>query len=128
MFRVQHPRALARADRARRGRPGRGEPAQRIGCVGVVIQFDVPELGIGAVVVGESLNFEQKENTIMQEVKPFVEKLKTSLGLPVHMHPEFMTSQEAEQIQGKNEMHDASAAALILKSYLDLHSDDNETE
>ncbi len=74
---------------------------------------------IGEVIVGESKDFSQKENEIMEEVLPFVQKLGEELGIPVHMHPEFMTSIEAERLQGKNEMHDASAAALILKSYLD---------
>jgi len=77
------------------------------------------ENSVGEIVVGESLNFEQKENEIMKEVLPFVEKLKSGLCLPVHLHPEFMTSMEAERLQGKNSMHDASAAALILKSYLE---------
>ncbi len=77
------------------------------------------ENGVGEIVVGESKDFSQKENDIMAEIRPFVENLKAELLFPVHMHPEFMTSQEAEQLQGKNDMHDASAAALILKSFLD---------
>ncbi len=81
---------------------------------GLCIEHD-----IGEIVVGESRDFAQKENEIMKEILPFVEKLKKEVGLPVHMHPEFMTSSEAEHVQGKNAMHDASAAALILKSYLD---------
>lgn len=76
---------------------------------------------VEAIVVGESKNYQLKENKIMREIEPFVEKLKSSINLPVHMHPEFLTSMEAERIQGHNEMHDASAAALILKSYLDMN-------
>lgn len=76
---------------------------------------------IVAIVVGESKDFGQRDNNIMKEIKPFVERLKGDLKIPVYMHPEFMTSQEAERIQGKNNMHDASAAALILKSYLDTY-------
>jgi putative Holliday junction resolvase len=72
------------------------------------------------IVVGESLNFVQKENKIMEEIKPFVKNLEEKLSLPVHMHPEFLTSQEADRLQGRNSKRDASAAALILKSYLDL--------
>ncbi len=77
------------------------------------------ENSVSEIVVGESKDFNQKENVIMQEITPFVEKIMFATGLPVHMHPEFLTSQEAERLQGKNNMHDASAAALILKSYLD---------
>ena len=60
----------------------------------------------------------------MTEIKPFVENLK-KLGLSVHLHPEFLTSAEAERLQGKNHMHDASAAALILKSYLETKNNKN---
>jgi putative Holliday junction resolvase len=80
---------------------------------------------VGEIVVGESKNFNQTENTIMQEITPFAEKIRFVTGLPLHMHPEFMTSQEAERLQGKNEMHDASAAALILKSYLETLKNKN---
>jgi RNase H-fold protein (predicted Holliday junction resolvase) len=33
--------------------------------------------------------------------------------------PEMFTSKEAERIQGRSEKTDASAAAIILQSYLD---------
>lgn len=79
------------------------------------------ENNIEAIVVGESKDFSQKDNQIMKEITPFVKALESDLKVTVYMHPEFMTSQEAERIQGKNSMHDASAAALILKSYLDTH-------
>ena len=71
------------------------------------------------IVMGESKDFLQRENEIMKDIVEFIKDLKKNLNLPVHLHPEFMTSIEAERLQGKNEMHDASAAALILKSYLD---------
>ena len=77
------------------------------------------ERKIGMVVVGESRNFKMEENEIMKEAKIFVESLKEKAGLSVVTHPEFLTSAEAEKIQGKNDMLDASAAAIILKSYLD---------
>lgn len=86
----------------------------------VSVIFEIcKEKDIGTIVVGESKDFSMKENEIMKEVKPFVEELKKQSGLQVVMHPEFMTSAEAEHLQGKNNMLDASAAALILKSYLD---------
>ncbi len=79
------------------------------------------EKNIDEIVIGESKNFEMQENEIMKEVTPFVEKLKSELNLPVHLHPEFLSSMEAERLQGKNDMLDASAAAIILKSYLDTN-------
>ena len=77
------------------------------------------EENIDEIVVGESKNFSQKENKIMTEIKDFVSELKKESGLPVHFHPEFLTSQEAKRLQGDNNKNDASAAAIILKSYLD---------
>lgn len=76
---------------------------------------------VEVVVVGESKNYDQVDNNIMKEARPFVDILKNALGIPVYFHPEFLTSREAEHIQGKNNMLDASAAALILKSYLDTN-------
>ena len=78
------------------------------------------EQEVEAIVVGESKDYKMEDNKIMEKINVFVEELN-KLGIPVHMHPEFLTSREAEHIQGKTEMHDASAAALILKSYLETH-------
>ncbi|MHB1316888.1 MAG: Holliday junction resolvase RuvX [Minisyncoccota bacterium] len=75
---------------------------------------------VGSVVVGESKDFKGDNNVIMEQITPFIEKLKEVLNLPVDLHPEFMTSIQAERLQGKNDMLDASAAALILSSYLEL--------
>lgn len=74
---------------------------------------------VGVIIVGESLDYAGKENPIMKKIRPFAEKLKAETGLPIFFEPEFLTSREAGHIQGENEKTDASAAALILKSYLD---------
>jgi putative holliday junction resolvase len=73
---------------------------------------------VEALIIGESLDYNQKENEIMKEIKQFVQKIKEKINISVHMHPEFLTSMEAERIQGKNRFHDASAAAIILNSFL----------
>jgi putative Holliday junction resolvase len=80
------------------------------------------EHDVGVIVVGESKNFSQQDNEIMKEIRPFITALQDKITLPIHLHPEFLTSSEAERIQGKNDMHDASAASLILQSYLDTHN------
>ena len=77
------------------------------------------EQKVGAIVMGESKDFKQVANRIMTEALEFKTNLEKATGLPVHLEPEFMTSAEAEHIQGKNAMLDASAAALILKSFLE---------
>ncbi len=90
-----------------------------------ILIFDIgricKENKIVGIVVGDSKDFRQRDNEIMKVVKPFAERLERELQIPVYFHPEFMTSVEAERLQGKNNMHDASAAALILKSYLETH-------
>ncbi len=77
------------------------------------------EKEVGLIVVGESKNYSGQDNKIMKDIKIFVENLKGVIQLPIEMHPEFLTSVEAERVQGKNEMHDASSAALILKSFIE---------
>ncbi len=70
------------------------------------------------VVVGDSKDFQGKPNKIMQKVMPFVETLKEK-GVEVILEPEFMSSQQAEFFMGKTKMLDASAATIILQSYID---------
>lgn len=70
------------------------------------------------IVLGESKNFKGFENPIMV----YVHKLKSILekkGFLVPLVPEFMTSVEASRIQGETNLLDASAATIILQSYLD---------
>jgi len=74
---------------------------------------------ISGIVMGESKDFSGKDNPIMSEIKIFSENLKKETKLPVYFEPEFLTSAEAERLQGKNLKSDASAAALILKSFLE---------
>ena len=78
--------------------------------------------GVAGIVIGESRNLDGKDNSIMREITLLKDALERDLRIPVYMEPEFYTSAEAERVQGKNKMHDASAAALILKSYIERHS------
>lgn len=70
------------------------------------------------VVMGESRDYKMQPNVIFEQADTFKRQLEAS-GLKVELELEFMTSQQAERLQGKNDMTDASAAALILQSYLD---------
>lgn len=79
----------------------------------------VLENNVEIIILGESLDFQNKPNAIMKEVNPFKEKMEEEFKLPVFFEPEFMTSQEAVHIQGEKKSIDASAAALILQSYID---------
>ena len=78
----------------------------------------IKDEGIEEVIVGESKNFKNEDNKIMKDILVFKRKLEEAIGKVVTLHPEFMTSAEAVQLQGENDMLDASAAALILKSYI----------
>ena len=76
------------------------------------------EKEIKEIVIGESKNYKGEANTILKESLKFKTELEKE-GYMVHLEPEFMTSANAERFQGKNDLIDASAAALILQSFLD---------
>ena len=93
----------------------------------------IKENEVKIVVMGESLDFKQNKNPIMQATEAFANKLQDH-QVPVVFEPEFLTSALASrQSQGdpqrrekarkgpsESELnHDASAAAIILQSYLD---------
>ena len=73
------------------------------------------------IIIGESKNFDNNPNPIAEKVNKFKEELERR-EVKVELHPEIFTTVEARQIQGNNEMTDASAAALILKNYIETHS------
>jgi len=74
---------------------------------------------IGTIVIGESKNFAGEDNPLQEKINRFKTELEQATNLPVELEPEFFTSAEAARLQGKNAKLDASAAALILKSFLD---------
>lgn len=91
----------------------------------------IKENGVKIAVMGESLSFKQEKNPIMKEAEAFAEKLQAA-QVAVVFEPEFLTSAQAtreegkshrprqrEQAKGESDKLDASAAALILQSYLD---------
>ncbi len=73
---------------------------------------------VSEIVIGESKNYKGEANAIMSESLNLKKDLEAA-GFTVHLEPEFMTSANAERFQGKHDMLDASAAALILQSFLD---------
>ena len=74
------------------------------------------------IVIGESKDYKGKANAILPETLNLKKDLEKE-NYKVYLEPEFMTSINAERFQGKNDMLDASAAALILQSYIDSHKD-----
>lgn len=74
---------------------------------------------VEVIVVGESKDFNMNDNPILASSRFFAGELGRETGCQVEFEPEYLTSVQAEQIQGKGPMLDASAAAIILQSYLD---------
>ena len=72
---------------------------------------------VETVVMGESRDYQGQINDIMWKINGFKKQLET-IGFKVVFEPEFMTSVQASQITGENKMLDASAAAIILQSFL----------
>lgn len=70
------------------------------------------------IVMGESRDYQGQINPIMWKIEGFKRQLET-IGFKVEYESEFLTSSQAKQITGENKMLDASAAAIILQSYLD---------
>lgn len=77
---------------------------------------------IKGIVLGESVDDKGENNKIMEMIIPFKKELEGTTRLPVIYEKEYMSSQHAEFFQGKHDMLDASAAALILQRFLDKHN------
>lgn len=78
---------------------------------------------VGLIVLGESRNFRGEPNPVMKQIAKFRERLVAAVSVPVAYEPEFLTSAEAERVPVDDDLLDARAAALILKSYIDRHHD-----
>jgi putative Holliday junction resolvase len=74
---------------------------------------------IGEIVLGHSLDTTGQENAVHQHALNFMTELTLQTPIPVHLEPEQFSTQQAIKLQGKNTQTDASAAAIILQSYLD---------
>ena len=86
------------------------------------VQKIVDKEKVEAIVIGESKNFKGEPNKIMLAIENFKKELEERLKIKVWFEPEFMTSQQAKHIQGETGLHDASAATIILQSYLDKNN------
>lgn len=80
---------------------------------------------IGAIVIGESRDYAGNQNPIANAARALGEELAERTGVPIYYEPEVLTTQEArrdpEGNYHKGGNVDASAAALILTSYLSRH-------
>lgn len=76
------------------------------------------EKDVKVVVIGHSVNLKGEDNVIMEDAKYLGERLKAD-GFNVVYEPEMFSTIQATKFQGENKQVDASAAAIILQSYLD---------
>jgi putative Holliday junction resolvase len=87
---------------------------------------------INEIVIGDSRDYHGRPNEIMKHIEGFSVVLEEETGLPLHFELEFMTSAQAgkpsgkpggrrgeKQMEGNAALLDASAAAIILQSFLD---------
>lgn len=78
----------------------------------------VANRGVQEIVVGHSLNNQGNPNQIHTAVEEFMMEVTLHIGIPVHLEPEQYSSRQAAHVQGKSAKLDASAAALILDSFI----------
>lgn len=82
------------------------------------VQKIAKEEGVDAFVVGLPIGLQGQETDMTREVRAFAKKLE-SIGLPVHLEPELLSTKAIQKGTVKKEKVDAAAAALILQSYMD---------
>ncbi len=78
----------------------------------------VKEKHVEAIVIGHSVDMKGNKNAAQEGVEALMLDLTLATGLPIHLEPEWFTTVAATRFQGKTDLKDASAAALILDSYL----------
>lgn len=78
----------------------------------------IAEKDVGEIVVGLSLGRDGEPNKIHAQVEEFIGDMTLRTPVPIHLEPEQYTTQEAMRFQGRTEKTDASAAAIILNSYI----------
>src|SRR3989338_2332296 len=85
-----------------------------LGAIGKV----VAQRGIVGIVIGESKNLKWQDNPLIKRIHVFADELKKTFTVPITFEPEFFTT-VAAKYGSEGKMIDASAAALILQSFLD---------
>ncbi len=79
----------------------------------------IQDKSVEAIVLGESKDYKGDDNPIMHKIRRLKAVLEERARLPIFLVPEVLSSREAMHIQGDTDQNDASAAAIVLQSYLD---------
>ena len=83
-----------------------------------VVESLIEEKGVDEIVIGHSLGRDGEPNAIHEAAMEFMTDLTLRTPIPINLEPEQYTTQEAIRFQGRNQDTDASAAAIILNSYI----------
>ncbi|HEY4500357.1 MAG TPA: Holliday junction resolvase RuvX [Candidatus Paceibacterota bacterium] len=83
---------------------------------------------IKKIIIGESKDYKMNDNPIMSRIKAFKNELERDLGMEVIYETEILSSHQASHFQDKTDMTDASAASIILQSYIDRMKNKNSKE
>jgi putative transcription antitermination factor YqgF len=86
------------------------------------------ESGVEAIVIGESKNYKGEDNKISPQIISFKRELASLIKLPIFLEPEFMSSMQVEKTFGKTDMLDASAASIILQTFMDKEKNRQEAK
>ncbi len=84
------------------------------------------ENNVEALVIGESKDYKGEDNKINPQIISFKRNLGNVIKLPTFFEPEFMSSMQVEKTFGKTDMLDASAASIILQTFLDKEKNRQE--
>lgn len=76
---------------------------------------------IEGIVVGLPVPLQGGKSKMTEEARAFTDMLITRVAIPVIMWPELLSSKEAMHAPG-GKKNDASAAAIVLQSYIDEQS------
>ncbi|UCE26272.1 MAG: Holliday junction resolvase RuvX [Candidatus Coatesbacteria bacterium] len=95
----------------------------------------VAEKGVGKIIVGLPVTLSGEESAAAEAARAFAEDLGARVAVPVELFDERMTTRAAERAMreggaGEREVKekaDAVAAALLLETYLQYISNQNET-
>ena len=76
------------------------------------------ERKVGMIVIGHSLDRDGQPNPVHSLVEELIGDLTLRVGVPIHLEPEQYSTKEALRDQGRTAQTDASAAAIILNSFI----------
>jgi putative transcription antitermination factor YqgF len=83
-----------------------------------VVDALIAEKEVAEIVIGHSLNLDGSPNPVQKHIDAFVADMTLRHPIPIHLEPEQLSTQQAAKTTGRNSQIDASAAAIILDTYL----------